>query len=157
MPPTLQEGDPAPDFDFETDRRRRLSLSDLRGHVVVLYFYPKDDTPGCTCEAIEFSAKQAEFEAAGARVLGVSRDTPDSHVKFKAKHGVTVDLATAEDEAALEPWGAWVDKSMYGRTYKGIDRMTVLIDRDGKVLRLWRKVKVLGHVDEVLDAVRSAT
>ena len=150
----LQEGDRAPDFDFETDRRRRLSLSDLQGRPVVIYFYPKDDTPGCTKEAIGFSEHLPEFEAAGARVIGVSKDDPTSHVKFKAKHGIAIDLATAADNAALEPWGAWVEKSMYGKTYMGIDRMSVLIDGEGVVRRVWRKVKVPGHVEEVLKAVR---
>ena len=151
----LQEGERAPDFDFETDRRRRLSLSDLQGRPVVVYFYPKDDTPGCTKEAIGFSEKLGEFEAAGVRVIGVSKDSPTSHVQFKAKHGILIDLATAEDNAALEPWGAWVEKSMYGKTYMGIDRMTVLIDGEGVVRRIWRKVKVPGHVDEVLSAARA--
>ena len=151
----LQEGDRAPDFDFETDRRRRLSLSDLQGRPVVVYFYPKDDTPGCTKEAIGFSEALPEFEAAGARVIGVSKDDPTSHVRFKAKHGIGIELATAADNAALEPWGAWVEKSMYGRTYLGVDRMTVLIDAEGVVRRIWRKVKVPGHVQAVLDAVRA--
>lgn len=153
--PELQEGQRAPDFAFETDRRRHLSLSDLQGRTVVLYFYPKDDTSGCTKEAIGFSEKLAEFDAAGARVIGVSKDSPTSHVQFKAKHGIQVELATAQDDAALEPWGAWVEKSMYGRKYMGIDRMTVLIDKDGIVRRVWRKVKVPGHVEEVLNAVRA--
>ncbi len=151
----LREGEPAPELDFITDWRRRLSLSTLQGHIVVLYFYPKDDTPGCTKEAIGFSEKKADFEALGARIIGVSKDSPDSHNKFKAKHGIVLDLATAESEAALEPWGAWVRKSMYGKTYMGIDRMSVLIDKAGVVRRIWRKVKVPGHVDEVLDAVRA--
>ena len=151
----LREGDRAPELDFITDWRRKLSLSDLQNHIVVLYFYPKDDTPGCTKEAIGFSEKKAEFEALGARVIGVSKDTPDSHNKIKAKYGLELDFATAVSDAALVPWGAWVQKSMYGRTYMGIDRMTVLIDKDGVVRRIWRKVKVPGHVEEVLAAVRS--
>jgi peroxiredoxin Q/BCP len=151
----LQEGERAPDFDFETDRRRKLSLSDLEGRAVVIYFYPKDDTSGCTKEALDFTEKLPEFEAAGARVIGVSKDSPTSHVQFKAKHGIHVELATVADDAALEPWGAWVEKSMYGRKYMGIDRMTVLIDKDGVVRRIWRKVKVPGHVAEVLKAVQS--
>lgn len=151
----LQEGDRAPDFEFETDRRRKLSLSDLQGRPVVIYFYPKDDTPGCTREAIGFSEHLPAFEAAGARVIGVSKDDPTSHVKFKAKHGLRIELATAADDAALEPWGAWVEKSMYGKSYMGVDRRTVLIDADGVVRRIWRKVKVPGHVEEVLAAVRA--
>jgi peroxiredoxin Q/BCP len=150
----LREGERAPELDFITDWRRHLSLSTLQGHIVVLYFYPKDDTPGCTKEALGFSEKKAEFEALGARIIGVSKDSPDTHNKFKAKHGIDLDLATAESDAALEPWGAWVQKSMYGKTYMGIDRMTVLIDREGVVRRIWRKVKVPGHVEEVLSAVR---
>ena len=151
----LQEGDPAPDFAFETDRRRHLKLSDLQGKPTVVYFYPKDDTPGCTKEAIGFSEALSEFEAAGARVIGVSKDSPTSHVQFKAKHGIQIELATAADNEALEPWGAWVEKSMYGKKYMGIDRMTVLIGADGVVRRVWRKVKVPGHVEEVLSAVRA--
>ena len=153
--PELKQGDPAPDAEFETDRRHRLRLSTLQGHIVVLYFYPKDDTSGCTREALAFAAAKAEFEAAGARIIGVSKDSPDAHVKFKAKHGFDLELATAEDDAALEPWGAWVEKSMYGRKYMGIDRATFLIDREGRIARVWRKVKVPGHVDEVLAAVRA--
>jgi len=151
----LREGEPAPELDFVTDWSRPLSLETLKGHIVVLYFYPKDDTPGCTKEALAFSGKKAEFEALGARIIGVSRDDSTSHDKFKAKHGIELDLATAADEAALAPWGAWVEKSMYGRTYMGIDRMTVLIDRDGVVRRIWRKVKVPGHAEEVLEAVKA--
>ena len=151
----LQEGDRAPDFQFETDRRRHLKLSDLQGKPAVVFFYPKDDTPGCTKEAVGFSEKLAEFEAAGARLLGVSKDDATSHAKFKAKHGIQIELGTAADNEALEPWGAWVEKSMYGKAYMGIDRMTVLIDADGVVRRVWRKVKVPGHVDEVLKAVQA--
>ncbi|MDP8917218.1 MAG: peroxiredoxin [Pseudomonadota bacterium] len=151
----LREGAPAPELDFITDWRRKLSLSTLQSHIVVLYFYPKDDTPGCTKEAIAFSEKKAEFEALGARIIGVSKDSPDSHNRFKAKHGFELDLATAESDEALEPWGAWVEKSMYGKRYMGIDRMTVLIDKEGVVRRIWRKVKVPGHVEEVLAAVKA--
>ena len=151
----LKEGDPAPDVEFETDRRRRLRLSTLRGHAVVLYFYPKDDTPGCTQEALGFAAQKEAFEAAGGRIIGVSKDSPDSHVKFKAKHGFDLDLATVEDQAGLDAFGVWVEKSMYGRKYMGIDRATFLIDGDGIVRRIWRKVKVPGHVEEVLQAVRT--
>ena len=151
----LREGEPAPELDFITDWRRELSLETLRGHIVVLYFYPKDDTPGCTKEAIDFSGLKAEFEGAGARIIGISKDDATSHNKFKAKHGIELDLATAKDEAALDPWGAWVEKSMYGKKYMGIDRMTVLIDKEGVVRRIWRKVRVPGHAAEVLEAARS--
>ena len=153
--PELKQGDDAPEVEFETDRRHRLRLSTLRGHKVVLYFYPKDDTPGCTTEALGFAARKADFEAAGARILGISKDSPDSHVKFKAKHGFDLDLATPLDDEGLHAFGTWVEKSMYGRKYMGIDRATFLIDRDGKVARVWRKVKVPGHVDEVLKAVQA--
>jgi len=153
----LQPGDAAPDFSMPTDGDGTVSLSDLKGKSVVLYFYPKDDTPGCTKEAIGFSEKIDEFEAAGAVVIGVSKDTAAKHGKFRAKHELKVILASDADGDVTERYGAWQEKQMYGKTYWGIERSTFLIGPDGKLKSVWRKVKVPGHVDAVLDAVREAS
>ena len=150
----LQEGDLAPDFDLETDAGR-VRLADLRGRLVVLYFYPRDDTPGCTTEAVGFSQRRAEFEAADAVVIGVSKDTVASHGRFRAKHKLDLVLASAPDNGLLERYGVWVEKSMYGRSYMGIDRATFLIDREGRLRRAWRKVRVPGHVEAVLEAAKA--
>ncbi len=150
------EGKPAPDFDLPTDGGGRVRLSDLKGRKVVLYFYPKDDTPGCTKEAQGFAAAAADFEATGTTVIGVSKDNPKSHDKFKAKYDLNFTLASDEDGGMVESYGAWVEKSMYGKTYMGIDRSTFLIDSDGVVRRAWRKVKVPGHVEAVLAEARAA-
>jgi len=149
--PTI--GQTAPSFTLPRDGGANVSLSDYAGKIVVLYFYPKDDTPGCTTEAIDFSAELDAFAKAGAVVLGVSRDTVKKHEKFRDKHGLKVALLADEDGAVCEAYGVWVEKSMYGRTYMGIDRTTFLIGRDGKIARVWDKVKVKGHVAEVLAAV----
>jgi peroxiredoxin Q/BCP len=148
-------GAPAPEFALPADGGRTVSLRELRGKPVVLYLYPKDDTSGCTKEAISFSEKATEFAAAGAVVLGLSKDPVASHDKFVAKHGLKVTLLSDETGAIVEAYGAWVEKSMYGRRYMGIDRATFLIDRDGVLRRAWRKVKVPGHVDEVLAAAKA--
>jgi thioredoxin-dependent peroxiredoxin len=153
--PDLNEGDRAPDFDLPTDGGGRVSLADLKGKPVVLYFYPKDDTSGCTAEAIAFSGLKGEFEAAGARVIGVSKDSAASHDKFVKKHDLTIRLASDESGEMVERYGVWVEKSMYGRKYMGIDRATFLIDSDGTIRRVWRKVKVPKHADEVLAAVKA--
>jgi thioredoxin-dependent peroxiredoxin len=153
--PELNVGDAAPDFDLPTDGGGRAKLADFAGKPLVLYFYPKDDTSGCTSEAKAFSEMRAQFEAAGAAVLGVSKDSPLSHDKFKAKYELTIPLASDESGEMLERFGVWVEKSMYGRKYMGIDRATFLIGADGSVLQTWRKVKVPGHVDTVLKAVRA--
>jgi thioredoxin-dependent peroxiredoxin len=153
--PDLNEGDRAPDFDLPTDGGGRVSLADLKGRPVVLYFYPKDDTSGCTAEAIAFSGLKGEFEAAGARVIGVSKDSAASHDKFVKKHDLTIRLASDESGEMVERYGVWVEKSMYGRKYMGIDRATFLIDGDGTIRRVWRKVKVPKHADEVLAAVKA--
>lgn len=151
----LQPGDTAPDFILPTDGGE-VSLSALRGKTVVVYFYPKDDTSGCTIEAQDFTARLAEFETAGAVVIGVSKDSPKSHAKFRAKYDLTHALASDETGAMVEAYGVWVEKSMYGRKYMGISRDTVVIGPDGKIVRLWRKVKVAGHADDVLAVVRGA-
>jgi peroxiredoxin Q/BCP len=147
-------GAPAPDFTLPADGGRTVSLSGLRGRMVVLYLYPRDDTSGCTSEAIGFSERLPEFEAAGAVVLGLSKDNVASHDRFVAKHGLKIALLSDEAAETVEAYGAWVEKSMYGRRYMGVDRSTFLIDAEGVLRREWRKVKVPGHVHEVLAAVR---
>jgi peroxiredoxin Q/BCP len=150
----LSEGQKAPDFSLEEDGRDApLGLSDLRGQLVVLYFYPKDDTSGCTAEAKEFSCMMGDFASAGATVVGVSPDSLKSHAKFRDKHGLKVRLAADEDKALANAYGVWVEKSMYGRKYMGVERATFLIDAKGKIARIWRNVKVNGHAQDVLDAV----
>lgn len=146
-------GQPAPSFTLPRDGGTNVSLADYAGQIVVLYFYPKDDTPGCTTEAIDFSAEAEAFAKAGAVVLGVSRDTVKKHEKFRDKHGLKVALLADEDGAVCEAYGVWVEKSMYGRTYMGIERTTFLIGRDGKITRVWDKVKVKDHAAEVMAAV----
>ncbi|PHP68069.1 peroxiredoxin [Zhengella mangrovi] len=149
-------GQAAPDFELPADGGKTMTLSDLRGKKVVLFFYPKDDTSGCTAEAIDFTRLKDAFEAAGTLVIGMSPDSVKKHDKFKVKHELTVDLVSDEDKTALEAYGVWVEKSMYGRKYMGVERSTFLIGPDGKILRIWRKVKVPGHADEVLEAAKSA-
>jgi peroxiredoxin Q/BCP len=150
----LTVGSPAPAFCLPSTGGRDISLESLRGRKVVLYFYPKDDTSGCTLEAKDFQALKAEFEAADAVVIGVSPDSLKSHDKFRAKYGLAFDLASDEAKTMLESYGVWVQKSMWGRKYMGVERTTVLIDRDGKVARVWDRVKVDGHAREVLEAAR---
>ncbi len=151
---SVTEGSKAPDFSLETDGGGKVRLGDLKGRAVVLYVYPKDDTSGCTVEALAFSALKKKFEAAGATIIGVSPDPVKSHDKFKAKHDLSIMLAADPDKKMLERYGVWVEKSMYGRKYMGAERSTFLIDPQGKVARVWRKVKVPGHADEVLAAVK---
>jgi thioredoxin-dependent peroxiredoxin len=151
----LSPGQDAPQFELPRDGGGTLTLSALRGKAVVLYFYPKDDTSGCTAEAIDFSALKADFEKAGAVVIGMSPDSAKKHDKFKAKHGLSIDLVADEERKAIEAYGVWAEKSMYGRKYMGVERTTFLIDRDGKIARVWPKVKVPGHAAEVLEAVRA--
>ncbi|MCF8505526.1 MAG: peroxiredoxin [Caulobacter sp.] len=150
----LKVGDRAPDFDLPTDTGR-VSLSALRGKTVVLFFYPKDDTPGCTTENIEFSAARADFDVVGAVLVGVSKDTAKKHGKFREKHGLTVELGSDADSDVIERYGAWVQKSLYGREYMGIDRSTWLIDGEGVIRAIWRKVKVKGHAAQVLAAAQA--
>ena len=151
----LNEGDPAPDVTLQTGDGGALPLSQMRGRALVLYFYPKDDTSGCTVEAKAFSDALAAFDMEDTGVIGVSKNTPKEHDKFRAKHDLRVVLATDADGAVCEGFGTWIEKSMYGRKYMGIDRATFLIDPDGRIARVWRKVSVPGHVDEVLAAARA--
>lgn len=148
----IQSGDKAPDFKMESTSGEEVSLSDFAGGKLVLYFYPKDDTPGCTKEAIAFTDHAAEFEAAGVKILGVSKDTLAKHEKFRAKHELGVHLASDADGATCEAYGVWVEKKMYGKVYMGIERATFLIGPDGKIEQVWRKVKVNGHAEAVLEA-----
>jgi peroxiredoxin Q/BCP len=151
---TLNAGDPAPNFDVPGDNGP-ISLSALKGKKVVLYFYPKDDTSGCTSEAKAFTEAASEFAAAGARVVGVSKDSVASHAKFRAKYGLAPLLGSDAEGEMVERYGVWVEKNMYGRKYMGIERATFLIDGAGVVQRVWRKVKVPGHAAEVLAAART--
>jgi peroxiredoxin Q/BCP len=152
----LDIGDPAPDFELPTDSGETLRLSDLRGKFVVLYFYPKDDTSGCTAEALDFNRLAPRFAEAGATVVGVSPDSVKSHVKFKSKHGLGLTLAADETHAALEAYGVWKEKSMYGRRFMGVERTTAIVDPEGRIVRLWRKVKVGGHADQALAELAAA-
>lgn len=150
----LAIGQPAPAIDLPRDGGGQVKLSDYAGQQVVLYFYPKDDTPGCTTEAIGFTEAADAFGAAGAVVLGVSKDSVAKHDKFAAKHKLGVALLSDEHGDVCERYGTWVEKSMYGKTYMGIERATFLIGADGKIKDIWRKVKVPGHVQAVLAAVK---
>ena len=151
----LNEGDMAPDVTLGTAEGGTLSLAQMRGSPLVLYFYPKDDTSGCTAEALDFSRLKAAFDMAGTSVLGVSKNGAKDHQKFTAKHDLKVPLATDADGAVCEAFGTWIEKSMYGRKYMGIDRATFLLDADGRIARIWRKVKVPGHADAVLEAAET--
>ncbi len=150
----LREGDLVPDVKLAGMDGETVSPADFKGHKLVLYFYPKDDTSGCTREAQEFSALAGEFEREGTWILGVSKDSPTRHRKFTDKYDLKVRLASDEDGAVCEAFGTWVEKSLYGRKYMGIERATFLIDRDGTVARIWRKVKVPGHAEAVLEAAK---
>ena len=155
MNQNLEPGASAPDFDLPTDGGGRISSSGLKGNKVVLYFYPKDDTSGCTAEAIAFNGLRDKFKAAGAVLLGVSPDSAKSHDKFKKKYELQFPLAADETKSALEAYGVWQEKSMYGRKYMGVERTTFLIGADRRIARIWRKVKVPGHAEEVLAAARA--
>ncbi len=151
----MEPGTEAPDFTAPRDGGGTLTLSELRPKKVVLYFYPKDDTSGCTKEAVGFTERATAFDAAGAVVVGVSKDSVKSHDKFIAKHGLGIALVSDEDGDICERYGTWVEKNMYGKKYMGIERTTVLIDGQGKIARVWNKVKVPGHVEEVLEAAKA--
>jgi len=151
----LAVGDEAPQFSLPADGGATLGLAELRGKIVVLFFYPQDDTPTCTTEAIDFSRLNGAFKNAGAVVIGISPDSLKKHEKFKTKHGLVTHLAADESRQAIEGYGAWAEKSMYGRKYMGVVRSTFLIDRDGKIAGVWRNVRVAGHADEVLEAAKA--
>jgi peroxiredoxin Q/BCP len=150
-----QPGKLAPDFTLPTDGGDKVELSQFKGRKVVLYFYPKDDTSGCTLEAVTFTALAPEFAAAGAAVVGVSPDSVKSHDRFKAKHELGVILAADEERKAIEAYGVWGEKSMYGRKYMGVLRTTFLIGPDGRIVQVWENVKVKGHAEAVLAAVKA--
>ena len=151
----ITAGASAPDFTLPRDGGSNITLSALQPGKVVLYFYPKDDTPGCTLEAQDFTARLADFTAAGTTVIGVSKDSVKAHDKFCKKHGLSIILASDETGHTCEDYGVWVEKSMYGKTYMGVERTTFLIDGTGKVAQVWNKVSVKGHADEVLAAAKA--
>jgi peroxiredoxin Q/BCP len=153
---TLEPGDKAPDIDLPGDAGQ-VRLADLRGRPAVIYFYPKDDTSGCTAEAKDFTLAAPDFAAAGVAVVGISKDTPQSHAKFRAKYALSPLLASDAQGEVVQRWGVWVEKSLYGRKYMGIERATFLIDSSGVIRRIWRKVKVNGHAAEVLEAAKALT
>jgi peroxiredoxin Q/BCP len=155
MTANLAEGAKAPDFHLARDGGGSVSLSDFKGKKLVLYFYPKADTPGCTIEAKDFSRLQPAFAKAGIGLVGVSADPAKKQDAFKAKHELTTPLASDETHAMLEAYGVWGEKSMYGRKFMGITRTTVLIGDDGRIARIWPKVKIDGHADEVLTAAKA--
>ena len=151
----LRTGSAAPAFSLPGAGGADISLAALKGRKVVLYFYPKDDTSGCTLEAQAFSALKAEFAKADTEVIGMSPDSPKSHGKFAGKYGLDLLLASDETKSTLEAYGVWVEKSMYGRKYMGVERTTMLVDREGRIARMWPKVKVEGHAAEVLEAAKA--
>ena len=156
MTSKLEAGDDFPDIAMETPDGGSVKPSDFRGRKLVVFFYPKDNTPGCTTEAKDFSALKPEFEKAGTALLGVSKDSPKKHQNFIAKHGLTTLLATdAEDGGLSDELGVWTEKKMYGKTFLGMVRTTYLVDANGKIARVWNKVKVKGHADEVLAAAQA--
>lgn len=150
-----EEGGKAPAFTLDRDGGGKVALKDFAGKPLVLYFYPKDDTSGCTREAQEFSAAAPAFKKAGAAVLGISKDTVKAHDRFVGKYELKIPLASDPEGTTVEAYGSWVEKTLYGRKYMGIDRSTFLIDGAGRIVRIWRKVRVPGHVDEVLAAVKA--
>ena len=150
-----QQGDAAPDFTLPRDGGETVTLSDQRPAPVVLFFYPRDDTSGCTKEALAFTELAPEFAAAGVRVFGISKDTVAKHEKFRDKHALAVPLLSDAEAQVCEAYDVWKEKKMYGKSFMGIERTTVLIDGEGRVARVWPKVKVPGHAEEVLDAVRA--
>ncbi len=154
MADTLQAGDFAPDFELPRDGDGFLSLADFKGKKLVLYFYPKDDTSGCTAEAIAFNGLAGDFAAAETAIVGASPDPVKKHDKFRQKYELSFPLLADESKQMLEAYGVWVEKSMYGRKYMGVERTTFLIGADGRIARVWRKVKVPGHAEEVLAAAR---
>lgn len=150
----LAVGTEAPDFDLPGDGDTQIKLSALRGNPVVVYFYPKDDTPGCTKEAIAFSGLKSDFDALNSTIVGISPDTAQKHDKFVSKHDLKVRLAADTETETAQAYGVWVEKNMYGKKYMGVERSTFLIDSNGKIAQIWRKVKVPGHADAVLEALK---
>ena len=155
MSKSLVPGDKAPEFSLPDHNGKTVTLHSFAGKALVLYFYPKDDTSGCTKEAIDFHAHAKAFAKAGAAILGVSPDSPASHAKFRTKHDIGLPLASDENKTMLEAYGVWVEKSMYGRKYMGVERTTLLIGPDGRIAQIWHKVKVAGHAQEVLAAAKA--
>lgn len=155
MAKELNIGGSAPDFTLPTDGDGEITLSSLQGEKVVLYFYPKDDTPGCTKESCAFNENLSALNKMNARVIGLSKCSVKKHDKFKAKYGLNFPLASDEEGTVCEVYGTWVEKSMYGKKYMGIDRSTFLIDENGKIETIWRKVKVKGHVEEVTETIKN--
>ena len=151
----IQDGDKAPDFELPTESGEAIKLSRLKGRPVVVYFYPKDDTSGCTAEAKDFTRLAPDFKKAGVEVIGISPDSPESHQKFAKKYELKVRLAADADKAVANAYGVWAEKSMYGRKYMGVERSTFLIDKSGRIAKAWRKVKVPGHAEEVLAAAKA--
>lgn len=154
MEKNLAPGSRAPGFKLLTDDSGQISTSSLKGQPFVLYFYPKDDTSGCTKEAIEFSAAKKKFDAAGVTIIGVSKDSVNSHQKFRTKHKLKISLGSDPDIEAASAYGVWGEKTLYGRKYMGMERATFLVDAKGVIRQIWRKVKVPGHVEAVLAAAR---
>ncbi len=155
MTGNLQIGDDAPNFSLPTGDGTLASIAEFRGKNLVIFFYPKDDTPGCTKESIAFSQARGDFQACNTEIVGISIDSPKSHAKFAAKHELAVTLVSDEEKSAVEAFGVWVEKNMYGRKYMGTERATFLIDSEGKIAQIWRKVKVPGHVEAVLEAAKA--
>lgn len=152
---SIAVGDKAPDFDLPTDGGGHVRLSDLQGQPVVIYFYPKDMTPGCTTESCDFRDQHPNFAAVNAKIIGISKDSAARHDKFKEKHDLNFTLASDEESDVCERYGVWKEKSMYGKKFMGIERTTVIVDAEGVIRHIWPKVKVKGHVDEVLAAVQA--
>lgn len=155
MAKELTPGSKAPAFTLPTDGEEKVALKNLAGQNIVLYFYPKDDTPGCTKQAIGFSEIIDDFAAVNTVIIGVSKDTVEKHAKFRNKHDLSVILGSDETGGLIEKYGAWVEKNMYGKKYMGIERSTFLIDGKGKIRQIWRKVRVKGHIEAVLEAAQS--
>ncbi|MBN9590083.1 MAG: peroxiredoxin [Alphaproteobacteria bacterium] len=151
----LAPADKAPAFRLALDTGENVSLASLKGQPFVLYFYPRDDTPGCTREALDFSAAQKKFDRLGVKVIGVSKDSLESHEKFRRKHKLTVALGSDPETSAALAWGVWGEKTLYGRKFMGMERATFLVDAGGRIVQAWRKVKVPGHVEAVLDAAKA--
>ncbi len=150
-------GDPAPDFSLTTDGDGVVKLSQFKGQKIVLFFYPKDDTPGCTKEACSFRDHKKDFEKINAQIIGISKCSVTKHDKFKAKYDLNFPLASDENGNVCESYGTWKEKNMYGKKYMGIERSTFLIDEDGKIMQLWRKIKVPGHVEEIAEFIQGNT